>query len=227
VLPAPGWKAVLENAENAWIIHVSGSSERSGAVLHAFVYKEVAVLVRHWFEVSLADSHLEHGVRVELRLLAPEPHRGTESAAQKIVADRPVWRADLFDRIDGMPGDFQAAHFHPRFLGVEPSERHWADEVKAAPWDWLHGQLSGIADVAASAGAPLVDPALETEQVRADAAAIVATAQSRAATKCLSKQQCFAWTRDAADVVHLMLSRLAQPERLDHDRVSPWQELKG
>ncbi|GAA2070861.1 hypothetical protein [Actinomadura alba] len=191
-------------------------------MLHAFVYNEVAVLVRHWFEVSIHDSHLEHGVRIELRLLAPEPHRGSESAAQKIVADRPVWRADLFDRLDGLPGDFQAAHFHPRFAGVEPSDRHWADEVKAAPWDWLHGRLSDIADVASTAGAPLRDPALETEQVRADAPVIVATAQSRAATKCLSKQQCYAWTRDGEDLVHRMLGQLAQPERLDRDRVSPW-----
>ncbi|MBC6463030.1 hypothetical protein, partial [Actinomadura sp. HBU206391] len=191
-------------------------------MLHAFVYNEVAVLVRHWFEVSLTDSHLEHGVRLELRLLAPEPHRGTESAAQKIVADQPVWRADLFDRVDGLPGGFQAAHFHPSFHGVEPSERHWADEVKTAPWDWLHGRLSDIGDVAESAGVPLRDPALEGEQVRADAPAIVATAQSRAATKCLSTQQCYAWTRDAEPAVHLMLDRLAQPETLDRDRVSPW-----
>src|SRR4051794_34714991 len=83
---------------------VPGWSSGSGDVLHAFVYTDIAILVRHWFEVSLNDSHLEHGARLELRLRDPQPHRGTESAAQKIVTDRPVWRADLFDRIDGTPG---------------------------------------------------------------------------------------------------------------------------
>ena len=77
-------------------------------MLHAFVYNDVAVLVRHWFEVSLKASHLEHGTRVELRVRPPEPHRGSESAAQAITADRPLWRADLFDRVDGSPGGFEA-----------------------------------------------------------------------------------------------------------------------
>ncbi|MEV5705758.1 hypothetical protein [Actinoallomurus sp. NPDC052274] len=190
-------------------------------MLHAFVYNEIAILARHWFEVSVKDSHLEHGARIELRLRSPQPHRGTESAAQKIVADQPLWRADLFDRIDGVRGGFEAAHFHPRFHDAEPCERHWADEVKAAPWDWLHDQLSDIAGVAAAAGVRLRDAA-DGEQVRADAPAIVAVARSRAAIQCGTKEQCYAWTQDAAGSVHLMLDRLARPELLDRDRVSPW-----
>jgi hypothetical protein len=196
-------------------------------VLHAFVYNEVAVLVRHWFEVSLEDSHLEHGTRIELRLLGDEPRRGSESAAQKIVADEPVWRADLFDRIDGVPGGFEAAHFHPRFDGVEPCERTWADEVKATPWEWLHGRLSDVADIAASGGVKLRDPEVERGQVAADAAAIVAIAQSRAATQCRSTQQCYDWTRDAESTVHLMLDSLSQPDLLDRERVSPWLQRQG
>ena len=47
-------------------------------------------------------------------------------------------------------------------------------------------------------------------------------AQSRAATQCGSKQQCYAWTQDAAPTVHLMLDLLKQPDLLDRDRVSPW-----
>ncbi|MGH3392679.1 MAG: hypothetical protein ACRDOO_27755 [Actinomadura sp.] len=191
-------------------------------MLHAFVYPEVAILVRHWFEVSLKDSHLEHGTRVEVRLRDPQPQRGSVSAAQKIVADRPVWRADLFDRIDGRPGAFEAAHFHPRFVGVEPCKRTWADEVKDTPWEWLHERLSDIADVAATAGVPLRDPAAETERVRADAPAIVAVARSRAALECRSTEQCYAWTEDAAPIVRRMLDELAKPELLDEERAAPW-----
>lgn len=195
-------------------------------MLHAFVYNETAILVRHWFEVSLKDSHAEHGVRLELRLRELQPLRGSESAAQKIILDRPVWRADLFDRVDGTPGAFEAAHWHPRFSGAEPCERNWSDEIKATPWEWLHGQLLDITAVAAAGGVELSDPAGDAERVRAEAAAIVAVAQSRAAAQCGSKEQCYAWTQDAAPLVHLMLSNLAQPDRLDRDRVSPWLETQ-
>jgi hypothetical protein len=196
----------------------------SGEVLHAFIYNDTAIVVRHWFEVGAADSHLEHGVRLELRLREPQPHRGSESAAQRIVADQPIWRADLFDRIDGETGSFNAAHFHPRFEGPEPCSRNWADEIKATPWDWLHGQLVDIAAVADLGGVELPDRVADAEQIRADAPEIVAVAQSRAANQCGSKEQCYAWTQDAAPIVHLMLDGLKQPELLDRDRVSPWLE---
>jgi hypothetical protein len=198
------------------------SAERSGPVLTAFVYNELAVLVRHWFEIDLDDSHLEHGARIELRLLEPQPHRGTESAAQRIVADRPLWRADLFDLIGGVPARFEAAHFHPRFDGVEPCRRHWADEVKATPWDWLRGRLRDVADVAAEAGAPLADPAGETERVRADVDTIVAAARDRGPDRCRSKDRCHAWTSDVEPAVRRMLDTLVRPDLLDRDRLSPW-----
>lgn len=189
---------------------------------HAFVFNEVAVLVRHWFEIDLDDSHLEHGVRVEIRMLAPQPRRGSESAAQVVVADQPVWRADLFDRLDGTPGAFEAAHFHPYFVGVEPCDRHWDDAVRTAPWDWLRSRLADVAGIAAAAGVQLRDPVTENEQVEADAETIVGAARSRAAMLCTSEQQCYDWTRDAEAAVHSMLGSLARPDLLDRDRVAPW-----
>jgi hypothetical protein len=191
-------------------------------VQHAFVFNELAVLVRHWFEIDLTDSHMEHGARVEIRLLAPQPRRGSESAAQVVVVDQPVWRADLFDRLDGSPGAFEAAHFHPHFVGVEPCERHWDEAVKAAPWEWLQTRLSDVADIVASAGMQLRDPATENKQVSADSDVIVAAARSRAPMLCRSKQQCHDWTRDAEVAVHTMLGSLGRPDLLDRDRVSPW-----
>ncbi|MBO0784485.1 MAG: hypothetical protein J2P30_19070 [Actinobacteria bacterium] len=191
-------------------------------MLYAFAYCQVAVLVRHWFEISLTDSQLEHGTRVELRLLDPQPHRGSESAAQRVVADAPVWRADLFDRIGGTPGAFEAAHFHPFFTGPEPSERHWDDAVRAAPWEWLRRQLADVGGIAAAAGVTLTDPAGESEQVTADLPAILAAAQSRAPGQCRSSQQCHAWTSDVTTAVALMLEQLARPDLLDRDYAAPW-----
>jgi hypothetical protein len=192
------------------------------AVLHAFFYNEVSVLVRHWFEIGTKDGHLEHGARIEVRLRAPLPRRGSYAAAQQIVADQPLWRADLFDRLDGVPGGFEAAHFHPRFRGVEPSERHWAEEVKKTPWDWLHQRLCDVPGIAAAADVRLADPDVERAAVAADAPMIVATARSRAGSECRSKEQCHEWTRDATYAIRLMVDGLERPDLLDRDRVSPW-----
>src|SRR5215472_4941471 len=88
-----------------------------GIVQQIVALSRSAVIVRHWFEISLTDSSLEHGARIELRELAPRRHRGSESAAQVITLDRPLWRADLFDSVDSEAAAFSAAHYHPRFHG--------------------------------------------------------------------------------------------------------------
>jgi len=86
-------------------------------VQHILTLSRTAVIVRHWFEIDLADACMEHGVRIELRELAAHPRRGSESAAQLVAVDRPLWRADLFDRLTDAPGTFGVAHYHPQFLG--------------------------------------------------------------------------------------------------------------
>ena len=63
----------------------------------AFVFERVAVLVGPWHEPVEPP---ERGARVEVRLLANEPRRGSRSAAQRVVLDQPVFRADLFDQVD-------------------------------------------------------------------------------------------------------------------------------
>ena len=125
----------------------------------AFVFDGVAVLVRTWHEPM---SPPERGARVEVRLLADELWRGSRSAAQRLVIDQPVFRADLFDQVDGPPGNLQSAHFHPRFHGVEPCDRHWPDEIRADPTGWLAAQLSDLralldASGVAAGDAPWVD----------------------------------------------------------------------
>ena len=41
---------------------------------HILALSRHAVIVRHWFEIDLEDASMEHGVRIELRELAPQPH---------------------------------------------------------------------------------------------------------------------------------------------------------
>src|ERR1700753_2900143 len=100
---------------------------------------------------------MEHGARIELRELVPQRHRGSESASQVIMADRPLWRADLFDRLTDPPGSFGVAHFHPAFDGSEPCDRNWSPELTAAPWAWLHEQVASVGTAGGGSPWPL-DP---------------------------------------------------------------------
>lgn len=132
---------------------------------HVFVFERVAVVVGPWWE---AGNPPERGTRVELRFLAAEPHRGSESAAQRIVIDEPLFRADLFDQLDGPPGNLRAAHFHAGFDGVEPRDRQWPAGIRDDPTGWLVAQLGHLRALLAQSG---VDVA-ETGWIDADAAAL-------------------------------------------------------
>ena len=191
-------------------------------MLHSFVHSRVAVLVRHWFEIGLTDGVLEHGARLELRLLEPQGHRGTESAAQRFVIDRPVWRADLFDRLDRPAGTFSAAHFHPRFHGNEPSDRVFREELTADPWAWAAAQLSDLEAVADAAGLPPDAVAVDARDVREQVPLIVDRARALAPIECRSRDQCFGMTRDVAGTVRIMVGNLADPALLDPASVRLW-----
>ena len=96
----------------------------------AYVFEGIAVLVGPWHEPMTPP---ERGTRVEVRLLDDEPKRGSRFAAERVVVDRPVFRADLFDQTDHPPGNLRAAHFHPGFDGIEPLDRHWDEAIQARP----------------------------------------------------------------------------------------------
>jgi hypothetical protein len=184
---------------------------------HILALSRSAVIVRHWFEIDLDDASMEHGARIELRELAAHPRRGSESAAQLITADRPLWRADLFDRLADRPGSFGVAHYHPQFSGDEPCPRAWDPELTASPWTWLRDQLAGL-----GAAAGQLDPA-DARELSGLAAMVVGLARQFSPEVCHSPAQCFELTRDARESVRLMISYLRQPELLDEDWVSPWR----
>jgi hypothetical protein len=189
-------------------------------VLHILTFSRSAVLIRHWFEIDLDDATMEHGARIEIRELASHPHRGSESAAQLITADRPLWRADLFDRLGSDPGSFGVAHYHPRFTGDEPSDRVWDPVLTAAPWDWLADQIAGLGAAPSRAGWSL-DPE-DAAELSGLAGPVVAIAQRFGPERCGSATECFRLTRDVQDTVRLMVSTLRAPELLNRDWVTPW-----
>jgi hypothetical protein len=179
-----------------------------------------AVTIRHWFEINLDDASMEHGARIEIRELARHPRRGSESASQLTTVDRPLWRADLFDRLADPAGSFSAAHYHPRFTGNEPSARCWDAALTADPWGWLGDQITSLGAAAGGAGWPL-EPE-DAAELPGLASAVVAIARQFGPAGCRSAAECFGQTWDVQDAVRLMIATLRAPERLDRDRVAPW-----
>ena len=188
---------------------------------HVLALSRSAVVVRHWFEIDLDDASMEHGARIELRELVRQPRRGSVSAAQLITADRPLWRADLFDRLTDKPGSFAVAHYHPEFAANEPCPRVFDAELTANPWRWLHEQMVSLgAGPGRSAWALDPDDAAELGSLAAD---IVNLARQFSPDRCHSAVECFRLTQDARESVQLMMEHLRQPERLDLGWVLPWR----
>jgi hypothetical protein len=191
-----------------------------GTVQHILTLSRTAVVVRHWFEIDLEDASMEHGARIELRELTAHPRRGSESAAQLITLDRPLWRADLFDRLADKPGSFGVAHHHPEFSGNEPCPRVWDPELTARPWHWLRDQFAHPGAVHGN-GRWQLEPE-DAAELSALADVIVTVAKQVAPDRCGSAAECFQLTRDAGESVQLMIESVRQPDRLDLGWVSPW-----
>ena len=130
-----------------------------------FVFEKVAVIVAPWNEPAEPP---ERGARVEVRLLADEPARGSQFAAERVVIDTPVFRADLFDQVDAPPGNLNSAHFHPHFDGIEPCDRHWKSRIKSDPTGWLADELGDLPRLLERGGVNSDDPA----SIARDAAAL-------------------------------------------------------
>ncbi|GAA2794974.1 hypothetical protein [Saccharopolyspora taberi] len=124
-------------------------------MLHGYIFDRVSVLLRdmHFENTRQAnDEGPEKGVRVELRLREPQDWRGSEFAAQRVVLDQPVWRADIFVAVGSPPDSFDRTHYHSRFEGLEPVSREWSDELTQQPFEWLRDELGDLTGVLERAG---------------------------------------------------------------------------
>jgi hypothetical protein len=167
-----------------------------------FVFNEVAVIIRHWYEIG--EDGREHGARVEIRQLTPSPRRGSESASQLIAIDEPIWRADLFDLLGEEPGNFGRAHYHHKFDGVEPTARDWAADLSADPISWCRDQLSNLEGLIPAAGATLQHLALEAQDLRDACDRMIDSVVRYVGKNCPDPERCRAATRDAAATIALM-----------------------
>jgi hypothetical protein len=163
-------------------------------MLQIFAFNELAIVVRHWFEVGPEDE--EHGARVEVRRLKEHPHRGSESAPQILEVDEIVWRADLFESLNDEPGSWSRAHHHLEFDGIEPPGRDWDEGLTADPIGWTRRKLEDVAALT-----QLEDPDGEAEDVRRALPAIMAAVEAYQPTRCRSPEECRALTRDTREIV--------------------------
>jgi hypothetical protein len=176
-----------------------------------FLLDEVAILVRHWYEVGPSDE--EHGTRVELRTIARPAHIGSESAGQPVTLDEPVWRADIFDLIGEPPGNLSRAHFHPTFDGREPSSRNWDPEIRDNWAAWLKAQLTDLPTVLTAAGAG--EPGMGGKLTPAQLDHVIAAAASLLGERCDAGRQCRAATTDTTTAVAMMLEMFRPPGTQD------------
>jgi len=117
-------------------------------MLYAWGFERVGVVAGDLYFVdpdpSPGQEGAERGVRLEVRLLGRPPLTGSIYAAQPIVIDRPIWRADLLESVAGPPGSHDRTHHHPRFRGWEPGTRQFEEALSADPIGWLRDRLEDL-----------------------------------------------------------------------------------
>jgi hypothetical protein len=125
-------------------------------MLYAWGFERVGVVAGDLYfldpEPGEGQEGAERGVRLEVRVLDRPPLTGSIYAAQPIVIDRPVWRADLLETVAGPPGSHDRTHHHPRFQGWEPGGRQFDRAMSADPLGWLERRLTDLPGLLAGAG---------------------------------------------------------------------------
>ena len=124
-------------------------------MLYAWGFERVGVVAGDLYfqdpNPAPGQEGAERGVRLEVRFLERPPLTGSVYAAQPVVIDRPIWRADLLETVDGTPGSHDRTHHHPRFRGWEPGRRQFEPELSADPIGWLTGRLQDLGSLLAGA----------------------------------------------------------------------------
>jgi hypothetical protein len=126
-------------------------------MLRAFGFERVGVVVGdiYWLdpEPGQGQEGPEHGVRLEVRVFQRGELKGSIYSAQPINVDRPIWRVDLLESVDGNR-PFDRTHHHPVFKDWNPGRRVFARELTQDPFGWLEAQLADLPGVLERAGLP-------------------------------------------------------------------------
>lgn len=150
-------------------------------MLQAFVFEKVGVVVGDIYfqdpNPHKGQEGPERGVRVELRAIDRGGLKGSIYSATPIGVNKPIWRVDLLESVDGKPGSNDRTHHHPRFQGWDPTPRKFLRELTSDPVGWLEKELSDLPAVLERADVPAdtADPS-DAESLRDMAPSIAAAA---------------------------------------------------
>lgn len=124
-------------------------------MLYAFAFERVGVVIGDLYFVDPnpgeGQEGAERGVRLEVRIFERPPVEGSIYAAQEIHVGRPIWRADLLERVEGPYGSFDRTHHHPQFRGWEPGRRKFEPGLSANPIEYVGEQLADLDGLLAGA----------------------------------------------------------------------------
>ncbi|HEX4863213.1 MAG TPA: hypothetical protein VFV02_04020 [Acidimicrobiales bacterium] len=128
-------------------------------MLYAWGFERVGVVAGDLYfqdpDPTPGQEGAERGVRLEVRFLERPPLTGSIYAAQPIVIDRPIWRADLLESVAGAPGSNDRMHHHPSFRGWEPGKRQFEPALSTDPIGWVADRLHDLPSLLAGAD---IDP---------------------------------------------------------------------
>ena len=110
--------------------------DRVGAVVSDIYFVDPAL--------DQGEGGAERGVRLELRQFVRDELKGSVYSAAPIRIDLPIWRVDLLETVESVPGSLNRAHHHPRFRGWEPGRRMFVEELSANPVPWLTERFADI-----------------------------------------------------------------------------------
>ncbi|MDQ6670383.1 MAG: hypothetical protein M3069_06470, partial [Chloroflexota bacterium] len=116
-------------------------------VKYAFIFSDTFAVTVEPCVVLDSRTGNENGARIQLRRVQAAAEPGTQ------LGD-PIWRGDLFRLTEGPRGNWDRAHYHPRFQGTSAGERHLDPELSRDPISWALAQLGDLHSLADRAAAP-------------------------------------------------------------------------
>ena len=89
------------------------------------------------------------------------PERASDARAFEVhglsdefLKGQPLFRADLFTRDSGAPGNWESAHYHPHFVeDWFPCTRVWEPALTADPVSWMRQKLTDVPGLLSAGGA--------------------------------------------------------------------------
>lgn len=141
----------------------------TGIMLQVFGFDRIGVVVGDIYFINPAPAKgqegPERGVRLEVRMLELGELTGSIYSARPITIAEPVWRADLLESADGIPGSLNRAHHHPGMRGWEPGKRVYERALNNDPVGFVGMMLSDLEGLLVQAGIE-VDATLSADAER-------------------------------------------------------------